>query len=737
MKRFFQSTLLLTSTCMIFMFASSLSYAQTTTYQSSGKTHRLIQVPNKYVVGVSIEKDSASTKRRALQSIKSLESQMQNITSSRYIGGGLTVVTTNDSSAPQPKQNSLQSIDQTQFIYPVYHRPGSKLLVYPRPEVIVCVAPGANIESIANRYDMTIIRPLLFTDDQFILGFDASRDPFTVSDSLWNDADVVWSNPNFAKQIKKRFKPNDYMYPKQWHLNNTGQNGGKPGAHVSAEAAWDLQMPSANTVIAIVDDSVDINHPDLNIYTNPIEAAGTEGVDDDNNGLIDDIHGWDFGNNDNDPSPDNAEQAHGTSVAGVAAAIGNNAIGVVGASFGSAILPAKIYFGSEEEPTEEDDLAVESSIADALRYAAKYADVINNSWGSIDQADLVFSALDFATSDQGKRGDKGVPVLFASGNDASSFYTFEADYSLEPGQHTIEFVYEKDASGSSGEDMVMIGSAYLDDIEDESNYVIIYADSTDFLDELSSKGDAPFQIIPTDLTEDGYVFQSGDIDDNQSSVLVWETDFDAESYLYVNFRISSEADKDFFRILIDGQEADGYVFLGYDEQDEEILLEQPFSGDMPENISPLIGENLHPKVINIGASNDQDVRSSYSQWGPEIMFLAPSDGGSYNQSITTTDASAPGLGYDPVSAYDSTFGGTSSACPLASGVVALALTANPDLSVDELLDVLKETSIKIGDLPYNADGFNEQYGYGRLDMAAAVQKALDMKSTSVSGWELQ
>ena len=736
MKRLFQPTLLFTSVCMMFIFTSSLSYGQNTTYISNGKTHRLIQVPNKYVVGVSAEKDSESTKRQALQSIKTIESQMQNVSDSRYIGGGLIIITTDDSNTPQSRKNALQSIDQTQFIYPVYRRLGSKLLIYPRPEVIVCVSSGADIEQIASRHGLTLIRPILFTEDQFILGFDASRDPFKVSDNLWDDANVVWSNPNFAKQIKKRFKPNDYMYPDQWHLNNTGQNGGKPGAHVSAEAAWDLQMPSQDTVIAVVDDSVDIDHPDLNIWTNPIEAAGTEGVDDDGNGLIDDIHGWDFGHNDNDPSPDNADESHGTAVAGVAAAMGDNAIGVVGASFGSAILPAKLFFDESGEASEESDTAFEASIAEALRYAAKYADVINNSWGSIDEADVVFSALDFATSDQGKRGAKGVPVLFASGNDASSFYTFEADYSLEPGQHTIEFVYEKDATGSVGEDMVLIESAYLDDAEDQSNYLIIYADSSDFLDELSSKGDAPFKIVQTELSEYGYVFQSGDLNNNQSSILVWETDFDAESYLTVKFRISSEADKDMFRILVDGEEAYGYICQGYDKQGEYILAEQPFSGDMPDNVFTMIGENLHPKVINIGASNDQDVRSLYSQWGPELMFLAPSNDGSNNQSITTTDVSATGLGYDPDSAYDSTFGGTSSACPLASGVVALVLTANPELSVEELIDLLKETSVKIGNLPYDADGFNEQYGYGRLDMATAVQKALDMKSTSVSGWEL-
>ncbi len=94
-------------------------------------------------------------------------------------------------------------------------------------------------------------------------------------------------------------------------------------------------------VIAVFDDGVDIGHEDLAIWANPGESGGgkeTNGIDDDGNGYIDDYQGWDFGDNDNDPSP-GSNDSHGTAVAGVAGAIGNNAIGVAGSALSGLYPP--------------------------------------------------------------------------------------------------------------------------------------------------------------------------------------------------------------------------------------------------------------------------------------------------------------------------------------------------------------------------------------------------------------
>lgn len=697
--------------------------AQSFTYKALGKNHRLVPIPNLYVTGTVGESGSLAP--------QSIAATIPNVAQTRSIGGGMTLVQTSRPIPLRTLRAKKATRDSTvlTFLYPVYRTPGSRLQVYPRPEVVVCIREGADIAVIAERNHLRVIRPLRFTTDQYILGLDASNNPFSVSDQLWNDPDIVWSNPNFARQIQKRFKPNDPLYSQQWHLNNTGQNGAKAGADISAEAAWDLQKPNPNIVIAIVDDSVDLDHPDLNIYTNAAEANGLDGVDDDKNGLIDDIHGWDFGGEDNDPNPETEEDSHGTACAGVAAAIGNNGEGVVGASYGSLIFPVRITF-DEDESEDPTGIAGEEKIAEAIRYAAKYCDVMNNSWGGSNLSDMVSSALDFATSSNAKRGAKGVPVLFASGNDASWFQKFESAEPLEPGTYTLIMSYEKDASGKGGQDRVLIENAWFVSKETEGTLAEILPRDTNFPEGVSSEGDAPFTIVKSDLAEGGYVYQSGTIGNNQNSDLIWEVEVTESATFCVNFRISSEAGKDVFSIYLGEEPLEGGINMG----DDVPLAEQPYSGEPPANIMPIVGENTHPNVINIGASNDQDVRSLFSQWGPQLDFLAPSNGGI--NEIVTTDVSKEGLGYDPESAYCSDFGGTSSACPLGAGSFALVMAANPDLSVAELLQVFEQTAVKIGSVPYDAKGFNEQYGYGRINLAAAVKLAIEKRVTAVSNWEL-
>lgn len=139
--------------------------------------------------------------------------------------------------------------------------------------------------------------------------------------------------------------PNDPRFGEQWTYDNTGQfiagsGFGTIGADIRASLAWDTTIGSQSVVIAVIDTGVDINHPDLraNIYTNPGEIPGNA-IDDDGNGFVDDVHGWDFGELDNDPSD---EQGHGTHVAGTIGAVGDNGIGVTGVAWNVSILPLKI-----------------------------------------------------------------------------------------------------------------------------------------------------------------------------------------------------------------------------------------------------------------------------------------------------------------------------------------------------------------------------------------------------------
>ncbi len=127
----------------------------------------------------------------------------------------------------------------------------------------------------------------------------------------------------------------------------------------------------------------------------------------------------------------------------------------------------------------------------------------------------------------------------------------------------------------------------------------------------------------------------------------------------------------------------------------------------------------YPESIAVGAVTDFGCRSNYSQYGPELAFVAPSNGG--YSSITTTDRTGT-AGYNTASNYTSAFGGTSSATPLSSGIAALVLSRNPGLTVSQVRQILQDTADKVGSYPYSS-GRNDRYGYGRINATAAVAAA--------------
>ncbi|MCB9100053.1 MAG: S8 family serine peptidase [Anaerolineales bacterium] len=145
--------------------------------------------------------------------------------------------------------------------------------------------------------------------------------------------------------------PNDPQGSQLWGLHNFGQSGGTVDADIDALEAWDITTGSNEVVIAVIDSGAQLNHPDLaaNLWTNPGEIPNN-GIDDDNNGFVDDVHGWDFSSNDNDPSPvGGACGGHGTHTAGTIGAVGNNGVGVTGVNWNVKLMPLKafsIVFGS-------------------------------------------------------------------------------------------------------------------------------------------------------------------------------------------------------------------------------------------------------------------------------------------------------------------------------------------------------------------------------------------------------
>jgi subtilisin family serine protease len=217
--------------------------------------------------------------------------------------------------------------------------------------------------------------------------------------------------------------PNDPQYGSQWDLENVSQTGGVADADIDASAAWDVTTGSGSTIVAVIDTGVDYTHPDLagNMWVNTGEVAG-DGIDNDGNGYVDDVYGYDFINHDSDPYDD---QGHGTHVAGTIGAEGDNGIGISGINWDVQIMALK-FLGADGSGSQSDAI-------EAILYAVHNgAQVINASWGGDPYSQALFDALSQAR-------DAGTIFVTAAGNgdifgngidnDTTPFYP--ANYDLD------------------------------------------------------------------------------------------------------------------------------------------------------------------------------------------------------------------------------------------------------------------------------------------------------------------
>ncbi|MEK7540269.1 MAG: S8 family peptidase [Patescibacteria group bacterium] len=251
--------------------------------------------------------------------------------------------------------------------------------------------------------------------------FSIGEHNFVVVDSA--DTANAWEgNPDVLSVAPQRTRhttatPNDTYFDLQWHLYQSND------LDIDATDAWDTTTGSTDVVVAVIDSGVDVDHVDLadNIWTNTGETAGN-GVDDDGNGFVDDVNGWDFINNDNDPTPapngldDDGDGAtdggivHGTHVAGLVGAAGNNGVGVSGVTWTVQIMPLRSL--------DDEGSGTDQSIAEAMEYAANNgANVINLSLGAYGNSTELQAGVDYAQ-------DAGVLVVAAAGNDATDLSSF-------------------------------------------------------------------------------------------------------------------------------------------------------------------------------------------------------------------------------------------------------------------------------------------------------------------------
>lgn len=234
--------------------------------------------------------------------------------------------------------------------------------------------------------------------------------------------------PQYIKETKSQIATlpgtsNDPFLNAQWHYSNTGQTGGTPGADIKLLQAWSIETGASDVIVAVTDGGIQVDHPDLaaNMWVNTGEIPGNN-IDDDNNGYIDDINGYGFGDNTGFIAPDD----HGTHVGGTIAATTNNGIGVAGVAGGSGVgdgvrLMSCAAFGANNI----------GGFPETYVYAADNGAVISqNSWGyqfSGVVEEAVLDGIDYFIAEAGKdaMGNQVGPmnggiVIFAAGNSNSN-----------------------------------------------------------------------------------------------------------------------------------------------------------------------------------------------------------------------------------------------------------------------------------------------------------------------------
>ena len=277
-----------------------------------------------------------------------------------------------------------------------------------------------SVDSLNQQYGVAGIEKIFVADDQALsnvykLRFSTDVDIPSAVDEYGADPNVKYAEPNYIGCAA--LAPNDAYYTYQWAHSK-----------MQSELAWNITTGNASIVIAIVDTGVDWNHPDLapNIWINSAETVN--GIDDDGNGYVDDLRGWDFVHTtypvwpgedgtvrDNNPMD---FHGHGTHVAGIAAAVTNNTIGIAGMSWTSKIMSVRAGYKAPDGAS----WFWWSDVAPAIKYAADNgANVISMSFGGYGFSSLLKGAVDYAYA-------KGVFLVAAAMNDNISTRPYPAGY---------------------------------------------------------------------------------------------------------------------------------------------------------------------------------------------------------------------------------------------------------------------------------------------------------------------
>ena len=246
-----------------------------------------------------------------------------------------------------------------------------------------------DIENIVLKFGLNLVKKIAALSNTFVFSVtaQATENPVKLSNRLLGEDEVLLAEPNIVIAIRKNYRPTDAHFQFQWHLHNDGGPFLSPDAHVDAVRAWDIERGERNIVVAILDDSIDINHIDFQGDGKTVAAV--------------DFVGRDF-----QPLPEQSDDNHGTACAGVAVAE-ENGNGVVGIAPGCALMPIRM--------SNIDDNSVEEYFGWAME---KGASVISCSWGPSARYFPLSLRQKLALKNAATKGRSGLGcvIVFASGN---------------------------------------------------------------------------------------------------------------------------------------------------------------------------------------------------------------------------------------------------------------------------------------------------------------------------------
>ncbi|MDM9380931.1 S8 family serine peptidase [Chlorogloeopsis sp. ULAP01] len=284
-----------------------------------------------------------------------------------------------------------QNVAFASHVYQIKDNPTAK--VYLTDQITIQFASWvdtATINAITTKFGLVQVKsvPTLANTFVFLVSEQATENPIKITNHLISLPEILVAEPNIIVHQQHHYQPRDPLYPQQWYLNHKGGNQLANGSHISVENAWDITRGVRSVVVAVVDDSFDLNHPDFQ-----------------GSGKI--VAPRDFKENDFLPLPDEQETSHGTACAGIALAE-ENGTGIAGVAPGCALMPIRTTGFLDDESIEAIfDWATE-----------KGASIISCSWG----ASAIYFPLSLRqrtaitrAATKGRNG-KGCVILFAAGN---------------------------------------------------------------------------------------------------------------------------------------------------------------------------------------------------------------------------------------------------------------------------------------------------------------------------------